>query len=132
MRLLLAVLAGAAVAALGGVILGEYPFTGLMPYASGVLFAVVVAEVVIAIARRRRPLTGAAAAVCTAGGLGWALWISSGRGVAPVPLGGWMALAIGVVVALAVGGITGTRGTAPDNREGQERHRRGNRRPPVG
>ena len=38
MRLVLAVIAGAAVAAFGGLILGEYPFTGATPYVAGVLF----------------------------------------------------------------------------------------------
>jgi hypothetical protein len=106
-RLVLAVLTAAAVAAVGGVILGEYPFTGVMPYASGVLFALVVSEVVISIGRRRGPFVALAASLCTDGGLAWAVWISSGRGVAPVPFGGWMALVIGAVVAVARGAVRG-------------------------
>jgi hypothetical protein len=104
MRQVLAVFAGAAVAAFGGLILGEYPFTGVTPYIAGVLFALVVAEVVLAISRHPGPGTAVAAAVCTTGGLGWALWISSGQGLAPVPAGGWAALVIGAAVALIRGG----------------------------
>jgi hypothetical protein len=106
-RLVLAVLTAAAVAAVGGVILGEYPFTGVMPYASGVLFALVVSEVIISIGHRRGFLVALAASLCTVGGLAWAVWISSGRGVAPVPTGGWMALVIGAVVAVVRGTVRG-------------------------
>lgn len=104
-RLLIAIVVGAAVAGLGGLILGEYPFTGVMPYIAGILFALVVAEVMLSIGRQPGAATAAAAAVCSAGGLGWAVWISSGRGVAPVPIGGWVAIVIGAAVGLARGGI---------------------------
>lgn len=106
MRQALAVIVGAAVAAFGGLILGEYPFTGLTPYIAGVLFALVVAEIVLTIGHQPGRSTAVAAAVCTVGGLGWALFISTGRGLDPVPLGGWAALVIGAVVALVRGGIT--------------------------
>jgi hypothetical protein len=104
---------GAAVAALGGAILGEYPFTGVTPYIAGALFALVVSEVIVSVGRRRDRVTAAAAAICTVAGLGWGVWISAGRGIEPVPVGGWVALVIGLVVALLRGGITtaGARGT---------------------
>ena len=114
MRQLLAVIAGAAVAAFGGLILGEYPFTGLTPYAAGLLFALVVAEVVISVGGQTGVLPALAAAICTAGGLGWAIWISSGEGLAPIPGGAWVALVIGVVVALLRGGIRA--GVSPGSR----------------
>ena len=105
MRLVLAVIAGAAVAAFGGLILGEYPFTGLMPYAAGLLFALVVAEVILSVGAQPGVASAVAAALCTVGGLGWAIWISSGQGLAPVPPGAWVALGIGTAVALVRGGI---------------------------
>src|SRR5687767_3656416 len=52
MRPALAVVAGAAVAAFGALILGEYEFRGTMPYVAGVLFGLVVAEAVVGVARR--------------------------------------------------------------------------------
>jgi hypothetical protein len=119
MRHVLAVIAGAAVAAFGGWILGEYPFTGLTPYIEGVLFALVVAEVIISIGRRPGLFTAAAAAVCTVGGLGLAVWISTGQGLDPIPVGAWVALGLGLVVALLRGGLT----TAA--RRGQRSHRPG-------
>ncbi|HEX3539251.1 MAG TPA: hypothetical protein VHT75_02300 [Acidimicrobiales bacterium] len=108
-RLVVGVVTGAAVAVMGGLILGEYPFTGVTPYVAGVLFALVVAEVILSISRRQDLGTAAAAAVCTLGGLGLAVWISTGRGIDPVPIGGWMALAVGLVAALVRGGIKGAR-----------------------
>jgi hypothetical protein len=90
----------------------------VMPYASGIIFALVISEVLVTIGQRRGAVIGLAAAVCTAGGLGWAVWISSGRGVAPVPTGAWLAIAVGVIVALGRGGFKGgARSTArtPDS-----------------
>lgn len=105
-RLVVAIALGAGVAAIGGLILGEYPFTGLTPYIAGVLFALVVAEVIVSVSHQPGMAAAAAAAVCTVGGLGWAVWISSGRGIDPIPIGGWMALVVGAAVALFRGGIT--------------------------
>lgn len=104
-RLPAAIGLGAAAAALGGLILGEYPFTGVMPYIAGVLFGLVVAEVIVSVSQQQGKLTALAAAVCSAGGLGWAVWISAGKGVDPIPIGGWVAIGIGTVVALFRGGI---------------------------
>jgi hypothetical protein len=105
MRQLLALAAGAGVAALGGLILGEYPFTGVTPYVAGLLFGLVVAEVVVTISQRHSLLVGIASSVCTVAGLGWAVWISSGRGIAPIPGGAWVGIAIGGVVALLRGAV---------------------------
>lgn len=104
-RLVIAIVLGAAVAGLGGWILGEYPFTGVMPYIAGVLFALVVTEVILSIGRRPGWLTAVAAVVCTAGGLGLGVWISVGEGIDPIPIGGWVAVTIGAAVALMRGAI---------------------------
>ena len=101
-RLVLAAAAGAATAALGALILGEYAFTGLTPYLAGVFFGLVIAEIVLTVARgASRPLA-AAAAVEAGLGLAWALWISIG-GTAPrhepVHPSGFVAVALGVAVA---------------------------------
>lgn len=108
-RLIIAIVLGAGLAVFGGFILGEYPFTGLTPYIAGVLFALVIAEVILSISRRHDRVTAIAAAVATAFGLGLAVWISIGEGIDPLPIGAWLAVIIGVVVALARGGlITGS------------------------
>ena len=91
---------------LGGWILGEYPFTGIMPYIAGVLFALVVTEVILSVSHQAGRIVAVAAAVATVGGLGLGVWISTGRGIDPIPIGGWVAVVIGAAVALFRGGIT--------------------------
>lgn len=100
MRLALSVVAGAAVAAFGALILGEYEFKGTMPYVAGPLFGLVVAEVVLAVARRATPPLAVAAAALSSAGLVWAAWISSGRDWDYVPSAAWAAVALGAAVAL--------------------------------
>jgi hypothetical protein len=106
-RLIVGVILGAAVAMAGGLILGEYPFTGVTPYIEGLLFALVVAEVILSVSRQHDRFTALAAAVCTVGGLGLAIWIQGDRGRFAPPVGGWVALAVGLVAALVRGGIRG-------------------------
>lgn len=102
--------AGAAVAALGALILGEYEFTGAMPFVAGVLFGLVVAEVVVSVGRWTGVLPAVAAAVPTAVGLAWAAWIDSGEGLEPWPVLAWAAIALGVVAAGLRAGRSGTGG----------------------
>jgi len=104
-RLVVGIALGVAAAALGGWILGEYPFTGVMPYFTGVLFALVVAEVMLSISRRPGPVVAAAACVVSACGIGLAVWIQSTEGLVAVPIGGWVAITLGAVVGLLRGGI---------------------------
>lgn len=100
MRQLLAVLAAAAAAALGALILGEYEMTGSTPYVEGVLFGLVVAELVITIAKPRpSPLAMAAAAAAPAAGMVWAAWISSGRDWDYVPDAAWIGVVLAAVAA---------------------------------
>ncbi|MDQ6616186.1 MAG: hypothetical protein M3083_15960 [Actinomycetota bacterium] len=115
-RLVVGTVCGAALAALGGLILGEYPFTGVMPYIAGVLFALVVAEVMMSVSHQSGWGTAMAATVCTVGGLGWAVWISVGEGKVPIPIGGWVAVAIGAVVALVSGGLRAGGRPRPSSR----------------
>jgi hypothetical protein len=100
-RLVIAVLVGAALCAIGALILGEYEFSGLMPYAAGVLFGLVVAEVVTEISKRRTVALTVVSAVLVAGGLLWAAWISSGEGLRPLPAAAWAAVVLGVAAVVA-------------------------------
>jgi hypothetical protein len=96
MRQLLAGVAAAAASAFGALILGEYQLVGATPFIAGVLFGLVVAELVLSIAKPA-PAPGAAAVGVTAPALGmvWAAWISSGRDWHFVPHLAWA----GVVLA---------------------------------
>jgi hypothetical protein len=98
-RLALALLAGAAVAALAALILGEYELVGWTPFVAGVAFGLVVAEVATTVSRRKGPLVGVPSAALASGGMVWAAWISSGRDWSYVPGGAW----VGVGLAAACG-----------------------------
>ncbi|MHB8464417.1 MAG: hypothetical protein ACYDH6_01175 [Acidimicrobiales bacterium] len=100
LRQALAVVVAAAVTAVGALILGEYDFKGTTPYVAGFLFGLVVAEVVLTVARLGRPVLAAAAAALSGLGMLWAAWISSGRGVSPIPGGAYL----GMLLAMAVAG----------------------------
>jgi hypothetical protein len=104
MRHAFALLTGAAVAALGGLIVGEYPFRGSTPFVAGVLFGLVVAEVVVSVAGRQSVWFGVASAVFAGGGLAYAVWDDAGYGVRPISVLAWTGVVIGVVVAGLRGG----------------------------
>ena len=99
MRRPVSLLAGAAVAALGAKILGEYEFTGWFPFVAGVLFGLVIGEVVVSVGRWRGPVPAAAGALLAAGGLAWAGWIDSSEGLEPFPTLAWVAMALGAAAA---------------------------------
>jgi hypothetical protein len=104
-RQVLALVAGALLAALGAVVLGEYPLEGTTAVVGFPLYGVAVAELALAVAKRLAPLTLAAAAAIVAGGLTWALWISFGhfRNEVRPPVLSWAMVAVAVVVTLAWG-----------------------------
>jgi hypothetical protein len=97
-RRIAGILAGAAVAALGAVVLGEYPFSGWLIRASGVLLGLFVAEAVVAVGGEhgRAPLP---AAVLAGAGLTWAAWISEGHEISRLGATGWVAIAVGMIAA---------------------------------
>jgi hypothetical protein len=92
-------LAAAAVAVLGALILGEYEFDGWLPLVAGALFGLLVAEVAVAVGGRRTPVVAAVTAALAAGGVLWAGWISAGEGLAPIPGEAWVAGAVGAASA---------------------------------
>ena len=95
----MAVLAGALVAAAAALLLGEYPFSGLLVLGSGVLVGLLVSEAVVAVAEWRGPAPAAAGAVLTASGLVWAAWIAEGHDFGRVAGEGWAAVALGAAAA---------------------------------
>ena len=99
MRQPLAVLAGAVVAALGGLIVGAYPLTGTTPFIAGVLFGLVIAEVVVTVAGRQGRVLATVAAVLAAAGLAYAVWDDSGYGVRPIDVLAWIGVGLGALIA---------------------------------
>lgn len=103
MRQLLAVLVAAGAAALGGGILGEYDLARWWALLAAVVFAAVVAELVLLAAGRPlgQPVVLAVAAAVAAGaGMALAVWIATNHGRNGVPV----SAAASVVVAGAVAG----------------------------
>ena len=101
MRPLVALAAGAATAALGALILGEYELGGVTAVVAGAVFGLVVAEVVVAVGRRQDLVVAVPSAALVAGGLCWAGWIWAGTAWAGPRRGTWLAMATGALVALA-------------------------------
>jgi hypothetical protein len=101
-RLVLAVLAAAVVAALGAAILGEYQFNGVIGAAAGLILGIFVAEAAVAVSGRGSALLAGACAALTAASLLWAIHASIGaRDHLPgdIPSMGWAALVLGVAGA---------------------------------
>lgn len=89
----------AAVAALGALMLGEYEFTGSLPFIAGPLFGLVIGEVVVGVGRSRAIPVAVGAAAIAFGGIAWAGWIDSTEGVEPVKGLVWVAALIAAAVA---------------------------------
>ena len=111
-RVALGVVVGALLCALGALILGEYEFTGVTPIGAGVLFGLVISEIVIEIGGTRRPVLGVLTGAMVAGALAWAAYVSSGEGLRPFPTEAWIAMVLGGVTA---GWRTGRRRASPAN-----------------
>ncbi len=104
---------GALTAALGAVILGEYPFSGLIVLGAGILFGLFVAEAVVGVARWRGSGAASLSAALAGGGLLWAAWISEGHELGYLPAEGWLAVALGVLAAGLRGWRPGAEGDSP-------------------
>jgi hypothetical protein len=98
-RPVLGIVCCVAAAALGAQILGEYEFTGTLPYVAGPLFGLVVGEVVVAVGRVRGTVLAGIAALVAFGGIAWAGWIDSSQGLEPVRGAVWTSATLGALAA---------------------------------
>ena len=99
MRQAVAVLVGAGVAALAALILGEYELKGVMALVAGVLFGIVIAEVMVAIDKHPSALVAILSGVYAAIAMAWSGWIAAGRTWHFFGRGRWLALGISFVAA---------------------------------
>jgi hypothetical protein len=99
LRRTLAVVAGALVAGAAALLLGEYPFSGLVVLGSGVLVGLLVSEAVVTVGEWRGPGPAATGAVLAAAGLVWAGWIAEGHDLGRVAAEGWAAVGLGAGAA---------------------------------
>jgi hypothetical protein len=105
MRQVVAVVSGALAAAAGGFVVGEYAFTGATPFVAGVLFGLVISEIVVTVARKKTVVLGMTSAVMAAAGLAYAVWDDAGYGVRPVATSAWIGVALAAAVAAIRGGV---------------------------
>ena len=108
MRTPVAVLGSALLAALGGAILGEYTLNGALALVGGLLYGLVVAEVVVGVERRPSPVGSAAATVFPPIGWVWALWISNGHHLHYASWVQWVSALVSAVAGL-IWTVTGRR-----------------------
>lgn len=101
LRAALGVLGGAATAALGALILGEYQFTGSLPFGAGPLLGLAIGEVTVGVGRLRTLPIAVATASLGFAAITWAGWIASGNGLEPMRPLVWVA----AVLAAATAGV---------------------------
>ncbi len=115
---------GTALAAvLAALLLGEYDFSGGLPWLAGPVLGIVLAEVATALLGDRSRVMGVLAGALAAGALLWASYIATGEGLEPIPGAVWPSMALAVAAAfLWVGGLpVGARRRPPEEHTEQER-----------
>jgi hypothetical protein len=117
-RTILSLVAGAVVAFVAALMLGEYAFDGLAVIGAGVVLGLFVSEATTAVARGRSGLLAVAGAVLTVAGLLGAAWISTDRQLSEVGAKGWLAVALGAAAAaFRARPLRGRSGTPPAEQE---------------
>jgi hypothetical protein len=99
-RVLLGLVCAAGAATAGALMLGEYEFTGLLPFAAGPMFGLVIGEVAVSVGRSRTPVVGGIVAAMAFAGVAWAGWIDSTQGLEPVKGLVWVAAGLAALAAL--------------------------------
>lgn len=92
--------AGAAVAAFGALIVGEYEFDGALPVLAGLVLGLLVSEAVALGGQWRGWVPALISAVLAAAGILWGGWIDSGQGLETYPALAWAGAATAAVVAV--------------------------------
>lgn len=95
--MVLGIACGGLTALLGALILGEYEFTGTLPYVAGPLFGLVLGEVVVGVGRTRAQVAAGLTAAFGFAALVYAGYISSGRGLHPIATLVWVAAALAAI-----------------------------------
>lgn len=97
MRLLLAGIAGAAIAAGSAIVLGDYPLSGSVPWVAAVLIPLLIGAVMTLVAGRRQAWFWAGAGPLAGLAMAWGVRIATGWGLDPVPAPVWAAGALAVL-----------------------------------
>ncbi|MBW3614133.1 MAG: hypothetical protein KY439_02340 [Actinobacteria bacterium] len=94
-----AVLAGVVVAAVGAVILGEYPLVGFTPLLAGPFLGVAVGEATATVGRHTDRFLLIAVALVAQAALVWATWISTGHRLDTASPAAWAGVVLGSLAA---------------------------------
>jgi len=100
-RLIVAGLAGAAIATLAAVTLGEYPLTGTVPWLSCAIVPALIGTCMSWIAGTHRRAIWLATGPLAAASLAWGVNIATSWGIDPIPAAGWAEIFIGLAWPLA-------------------------------
>jgi hypothetical protein len=106
MRTVVAVVVGAGIAALTGLILGEYDLATLTPFAAALIIPEAIGAAMAAIDPRHRSGMWALTGLLGGAGLGWGVWIYTGQGLEPVPVQAWASVAIAMAWPLSRAAVT--------------------------
>lgn len=101
MRVTLAAVTGLAVGVAGGIVLGDYPLSGSVPWVAALVIPLLIGSAMTLVAGGRRIALWAATGPLAAASYAWGVWIASGRGLDPVRTGVWAAGALALVWPLA-------------------------------
>lgn len=96
----LPVLAGAAVAAFGALIVGEYELEGILPVLAGLVLGLLVSEAVALGGQWRGWVPAGVAGVLAAAGILWGGWIDSNQGIEAYPALAWLGAAVAAATAV--------------------------------
>jgi hypothetical protein len=99
MRVIFGCIAAVLVAALGGLIMGEYQLKGLMALAAGLLFGLLVAEAAITVGKSSGWALVGVTALAAAAGLTWAAYIDAGDSFGRIAGMRWVASVLALVSA---------------------------------
>ncbi|MDQ6784900.1 MAG: hypothetical protein M3063_15985 [Actinomycetota bacterium] len=124
MRFVVALAIGAVLAVVLALILGEYPFVGFTPYLAATVVPAIIGTAVVWTGRRHSDLLWAATGLLAGASIGWSLWISTGRGIDPVPTSGWIAVAVAVAWPMAWSGLVARRNRRTPSAAGPSDHHR--------
>jgi hypothetical protein len=103
MRLVLGGIAGAATAAGGAVVLGDYPLTGSVPWLAAVVIPLLIGGVMTSVAGGRPSALWVATGPLAGLAMAWGVRIATGWGLDPVPASAWAAGATSLVWPPLVG-----------------------------
>lgn len=103
MRPLLAAVLGAATAAAGAVVLGDYPLSGPVPWLAAVVIPLLIGAVMTLVAGRHHRILWVATGPLALGSLAWGVRIATGWGLDPVAASCWAAMGVGLVWPVAWG-----------------------------